>query len=135
LARLSSWADRSIASFQNPKASALIKTNKPLDVMEVEMQFVEFFDKYYQQHVTSAKKPPAIGFMFAGYDAAGVGRLLIVEFPGKKAVENKNTHDNQGASRYGKTDVIRRLIRGFDPRIGGGCQQSPLFRRGNDSSL
>jgi Proteasome subunit len=110
---------RSINSFVS-EYDVTLKDKKPTTVEVVAEQFSAFFGKYYDQHVQSNKSKPSVGFIFAGYDKNSVGRLMEVNFPGKRKPSNldNDTHENQGAVWRGQIDVISRLIKGFDPSLG-----------------
>jgi hypothetical protein len=67
----------------------------------------------------AGKANRVIGFLIAGYDSNGDGKLLSVEFPGtRQPVEVKNTKSLQGVQWEGDTETIIRLVKGFDPKIG-----------------
>ena len=110
---------RSINSFVSEFQASLGDT-KP-DVNDTAKRFAEFFGKYYDQSV-SGKEPsdrPAIGFILEGYDSTGTGIILQLEFPSTRvALRNgHNTRDSQGATWFGQTDVIQRLVKGRDPSL------------------
>jgi hypothetical protein len=54
-----------------------------------------------------------LGFLVAGYDSDGIGRLREIGIPGPKWELEIDTATRGGCWR-GQTDVIRRLIKGFD---------------------
>lgn len=108
---------RSIESFVTEYAA---KAPKDADVHDVAKGFSDYFGKYYDQQVAQQKTLPALGFIIAGYDKAGIGRLVEVRFPGNRAPVDlaQNTHEHQGLVFQGQTAVIRRLIMGYDPSLG-----------------
>jgi hypothetical protein len=109
---------RSTASFVS-EFEAGTKASLPMDVEETAKKFSAFFGKYYEKQKQDPKTIPSIGFIFAGYDKGGTGKILEVSFPNPKdPVSPNNTHDSQGAIWRGQTDVISRLIKGYDPMIG-----------------
>src|SRR5207245_465280 len=56
-----------------------------------------------------------LGFLVAGYDADGIGRIREVAVPGPYIQEETDiTTAALGVAWRGQTDVIRRLIKGFD---------------------
>jgi len=56
----------------------------------------------------------ATGFLIAGYDSKGVGRVKELNFPGARIEEKFNTNDHFGMAWEGETDVIQRIILGVD---------------------
>jgi hypothetical protein len=94
---------------------------KNADVNETAKSFSQYFGKYYDQQVAQQKNlGPQLGFILAGYDSSGIGRLLEIRFPANRepTALAQNTHENQGLVFQGQTDVIRRLIMGYDPSLG-----------------
>jgi hypothetical protein len=55
-----------------------------------------------------------LGFLVAGYDATGIAGVLEVRVPGQIVMPIGVATDHLGAAWRGQTDVIRRLIKGFD---------------------
>lgn len=108
---------RSIESFVTEYKA---KSKPDDDVHEVAKGFIDYFGKYYDQEVTANKTLPALGFIFAGYDKNGIGRITESSFPSKRMPTDlsQNTHDQQGLVWRGQTDVIVRLIKGYDPALG-----------------
>jgi hypothetical protein len=107
------------------------QTKKPKgddDVHDLAKGFVEYFGKYYDQEVTTNKTLPVLGFIFVGYDKGGVGRIVESTFPGKRTPTDlsQNTHDQQGLVWRGQTDVIVRLIKGYDPALGAAASLQKL---------
>jgi hypothetical protein len=109
---------RSIGSYVSALEASL-KGSPPANVDDLAKQFVTFFGKYYEKETAQAHTSPDIGFIFAGYDKSGIGKVLEVDFPkpGAPKILN-NTHDGQGATWHGQTDVISRLLKGVDPAVG-----------------
>jgi 20S proteasome alpha/beta subunit len=72
--------DRSIESFiQEYKLKAVTG-----DVHDIAKGFAEYIGPFYDQHVAAKKNAPILGFVFAGYDKGGVGRLVEIDFPDKR---------------------------------------------------
>jgi 20S proteasome alpha/beta subunit len=116
---------RSIESFVTEYKT---KAKSGDDVHETAKGFIEYFGKYYDQEVTTNKTLPALGFIFAGYDKSGIGRIVESSFPGKRTPTDlsQNTHDQQGLVWRGQTDVIVRLIKGYDPALGSAAALQKL---------
>lgn len=56
-----------------------------------------------------------LGFLVAGYDADGIGRIREVAVPGPHVQDDSDiTTASLGVGWRGQTDVIRRLVKGFD---------------------
>ena len=111
---------RSVNSFV-AEFEASLKDTKSIDVEETGKRFAEFFGKYYDQETKTKPAGLLTGFIFAGYNKSGTGVLLQVEFPLLRIPKPlpQNTHDKQGAIWFGQTDVIQRLVKGYDPLLGG----------------
>jgi hypothetical protein len=94
-----------------------------LDAAEITTKLGEFFDTRLREvtdvaTVTAYEQAGAtmVGFLAAGYDADAIGRVREVTIPGP-SIENETditTAGGGGASWRGQTDVIRRLVYGFD---------------------
>jgi len=109
---------RSIASYVS-EFEASLKGSPPGDVDDLAKYFITFFGKYYDKQTVDLHNSPVIGFIFAGYDKTGTGKLLEIDFPNPSNPKSlHDTHDNQSASWHGQTDVISRLIKGYDPSVG-----------------
>lgn len=91
-----------------------------------------FFDQRYraetppeevQQWEAGGRFP--LGFLVAGYDDDGIGRIREVSIPGPVIGaglgENEITTAASGVSWRGQTDVIRRLVYGFDGDLFAVC--------------
>jgi len=100
-------------------------TIKPqMTVLDVANLLVQHFQQIYQHDVTALNWKPApagqsaIGFQVAGYnDNSTLGEIYLCSIPPGNAQFLLNTH-NLGCNWQGQTDVITRLVLGFDPRIG-----------------
>jgi hypothetical protein len=111
---------RSVNSFVYEFQTNLKDAKLPID--DVAKRFSEFFGRVYDQEISGkdARSWPQIGFVFAGYDAAGTGSIQQIEFPSQRAPQKqKNTHDDQGPAWFGQTEVIFRLLKGCDPGVVG----------------
>jgi Proteasome subunit len=98
-----------------------VKTHKPSDDVDAfARRFSDYInDLYVKQYPEPKDQTRILGFLIAGYDSNGKGKLLSVEFPATKTpLESSNTSDKQGAQWRGDTDTIVRLVKGYDPRIG-----------------
>jgi hypothetical protein len=60
---------------------------------------------------------PSLGLLIAGYDANGVGKIVRIEFPAQRKPTEQFTTRRTGATWSGETDVISRLILGYDNRV------------------
>lgn len=109
---------RTINSFVSEFEATMTDTHAT-DVKDLAKRFSEFFAKNYDQNALVNNATPLVGFVFAGYDKNGVGKLVETIFPGRRQPSDlpTNTHNQQGAIWRGQTDVINRLIKGFDPRL------------------
>ena len=103
---------------------------KNSDINDIAKSFSQYFGKYYDKQVAEQKTLPQLGFILAGYDKGGIGRLIEIRFPANRepTVLSQNTHENQGLVFQGQTDVIRRLVMGFDPSLGA----SPTLQKLSD---
>ena len=93
---------------------------KPSDDIDVFAdRFAKFFRDVYTKGHPASGVQPILGFLMAGYDSQGKGKLLVVEFPKSTTPQlSADTQDKQGIQWNGQTDVIQRLVMGFDPAIG-----------------
>ena len=87
------------------------------DVEQVAARYYKYFSARYQELPKDNPKP-SLGFVFAGYDRKGVGRLIELQFPapGEPTTTSYGT-TSPGVLWRGQTDVILRLIKGFDPSM------------------
>lgn len=117
---------RTIASWVDDYRS---KENKPTDDIDAfGTKFSAFIQNVYDESFpipknlppnTPAPQRPVLGFLMAGYDVHGIGKLMFMEFPGSPAPQSTHdTHQNTGAQWNGQTDVIQRLVMGYDPALG-----------------
>lgn len=60
---------------------------------------------------------PVLGLLIAGYDTSGVGKIVRIEFPTQRKPAEQFTTRKTGATWAGETDVISRLILGYDNRV------------------
>jgi len=108
--------NRTIASWVADFAVANQNPNDDVDAFA--KRFSDYIGDLYDKQFTKEPKQP-LGFLIAGYDSKGKGKLLSLEFPGIRVpIESQNTSDKQGVQWRGDTITIVRLIKGFDPRIG-----------------
>jgi hypothetical protein len=89
------------------------------DVHDVAARLGDFFhERLSAYYVATGQEPPehgwSLGFLVAGYDGEGIGHIREVGVPGPHFTEPSITTANGGASWRGMTDVIRRMIYGFD---------------------
>lgn len=91
-------------------------------VEDVLPAFLDYFQQQYEIHINAGIERPvpdghmAIGFIVAGYDASGVGRLYYCAIPGKRCAESASTA-NPGAVWQGQIEIVARLIKGVDHRL------------------
>lgn len=95
--------------------------NPSCGIDEARSALAILFQDQYDKHVASQYDKPtpdgtAFGFILGGYDDQGVGHLETLAFPGKGNDKICTTIDS-GAVWRGQTDVISRLLKGFDPRL------------------
>lgn len=89
----------------------------PSDVAAFAELLGKFFDARLAAAWTADELKDAgelLGFLVAGYDAAGVGQLLEVSLPGGTVTPSTITTSEIGTLWRGQTDVVRRLIKGVD---------------------
>lgn len=91
------------------------------DVAEFADRLGEFFNQRYTAARQAAGNPVKkseeglIGFLVAGYDDAGLGHVYDVLIPQGRRVPGAEIRTTEGGiSPRGQTDVIWRLLRGFD---------------------
>lgn len=87
-------------------------------------QFADRLGEYFQQRYAAARaeagnpvsddEEGALGFLIAGYDASGVGHVYDVLIPKGERVGDGLFTSQGGIAPRGQTDVIWRLLRGFD---------------------
>jgi hypothetical protein len=98
------------------------------DVEDVAKRFTTFLKPIYDEHVKSVKNAPGVGFIVAGYNKKGVGEFFDIFFPTSPDPKllPQTTNNDQGIVWRGQTEVIQRLIKGFDPQIGTLAEFSKL---------
>jgi hypothetical protein len=118
------WAflnGRNIAGLASEFEAGSTLAQAPANV--VVAQLGAFFESQYQKHIASQLNQPmgkgqALGFIVAGIDGNGAGRLYECLIPGPLIYEHHRT-DLCGAIWRGDTGVVVRLIKGrdldFDP--------------------
>jgi len=86
-------------------------------------QLAGYFQGIYNYDVTALQWNPAqqgglaVGFQVVGYNKdSTVGEVRLSQIPPGNSQLLRNTN-NAGCNWNGQTDVITRLVRGFDPRI------------------
>ena len=95
------------------------------DIDKVAKALGVFFSKHLKEDAEergvdlpgSGKWP--LGFLVAGYDAAGIGHLREVRIPSAAPVATKVNTSAGGAVFRGQTEVIRRLLDGIDTKALG----------------
>ncbi len=93
-----------------------LRKRQELDTLTLE-KFLEEFKKYFAPKVEEHRNTNpshGVGFLVAGYDAAGVGRIYLLGFPDPEPIEKTNTKNNPGMTWQGETDTIQRIIKGVD---------------------
>jgi 20S proteasome alpha/beta subunit len=77
-----------------------------------------FVDEKWQLEAKAnpENKPENVGFIIAGYDKEGKRSIFECSIPGPSVVEIASS-DTSGLVWRGQTDVVTRLVKGFDPRI------------------
>jgi len=88
-------------------------------VNEMVKKLKEYFENIYKDHLTKYpnQKISKVGFMVAGYDSSGVGKLFDFVVPNGEIKERKSTSNNFGPVWKGQTDIIVRLIKGCSPEL------------------
>ena len=110
--------------------SSLIEDFKPTiptgsSVQAIAAQLWTHFDRLYQQHIARNPNeavqagPVALSFVVAGYDPGSrAGNLFAVDIPTPAAPTTPGrTSNSPGPWWIGQTDVIARIVNGYDPRI------------------
>lgn len=99
-----------------------------ISVKDVTEGLGKFVDEKWQEQakISPEKKPDNIGFIIAGYDKDGRRFIFECLVPGPSIVQI-GSPDDFGATWKGQTDVVTRLIKGFDPRIGNLSWFKPEF--------
>ncbi len=87
-----------------------------------------FYEEQYERARTSAGTrvdrdgPTALGFLVAGYDSGGIGHLYETRIPGPEVEEYGINTANIGMVPRGQTDVIDRLLLGYDALLLNGLE-------------
>lgn len=113
------WAflnGRNIAGLASEFAAGADLGGKPANVVAAKLGV--FFESQYQKHIAAQIDQPvakgnASGFIVAGMDSNGVGRLYECRIPGPIIYEHYRT-DFCGAIWRGDIGVAVRLIKGYD---------------------
>lgn len=91
----------------------------PADVAQAAQVFRDHFRARIQAHIAAEfdPAPPAgvdpLGFIMAGYDANGIGRLQRI-FPLTGQIVDVFQTNSPGGIWNGETDVMTRLLKGYD---------------------
>ncbi|MDG6941433.1 MAG: hypothetical protein JRN34_00705 [Nitrososphaerota archaeon] len=98
---------------------ATIGSLEGVSVKDIAQGLGKSVDEKWQEQAKSnpEEKPDNVGFIVAGYDTEGTRGVFECAVPGPSVVEI-GSPDDFGATWKGQTDVVTRLIKGFDPRIG-----------------
>lgn len=108
---------RTIASWVEDYKGQVFKSSDDIDSFGD--HFSKFFGEVYAKSFPLPNNQPVLGFLLAGYDSKGKGKLLAFEFPKTRTPQvTHDTQDQTGAQWNGQTDVIQRLVMGYDPTIG-----------------
>lgn len=93
-----------------------LRKAKELDGLTIESflgKFREYFGAKVEEHRAKTKGEAEVGFLIAGYDDKGVGRIYRVVFPGAEPTEKASTKAS-GMTWQGDTNTIQRIILGAD---------------------
>jgi hypothetical protein len=108
---------RTVASWIEDFRSKNFKPSDDID--QFATAFAQFFQDVYSKSHPAGTPQPVIGFLLAGYDSEGKGKVLTLEFPKSPTAQTvADTRDKQGIQWNGQTDVIQRLVMGYDPLMG-----------------
>ncbi|MEW6009309.1 MAG: hypothetical protein AB1629_06730 [Candidatus Omnitrophota bacterium] len=90
-----------------------------MTIDEVAKKLNDYFKKIYEEHLSKYpdNKIDSLGFMIAGYDSSGEGKLFELNIPSGEIKKVRSTKDGFGANWHGQTDVIMRLIIGCSPEL------------------
>jgi len=110
--------------------SSLVEDFKPTitagsNVQTIATDLWTYFNTIYQQHIAQVTGSAvqagqsALGFIVAGYDPGSrVGVLFGFDIPSTTAPSMPGrTGDNPGPWWIGQTDVVARIMNGYDPRL------------------
>jgi len=124
---------RTIAGLMDEFVSQLPEEDaEPRRADEMAAALGTFFDERYRAETPAEEVDQweavaafPLGFLVAGYDADGIGRIREVSIPGPVVggaiAENEITTADKGVAWRGQTDVIRRLVYGFDGDLFASC--------------
>lgn len=112
---------RTIAGLMDEFVSTLDE-GEPRDAAAIAAALGAFFDERYRAEAPpelvaelEAAQAAPVGFLVAGYDDDGIGRIREVAVPGPRVEdETEITTAVRGVVWRGQTDVIRRMVYGFD---------------------
>lgn len=93
--------------------------NTNLSIKEIAQGLTEFFMEKYTQHIKQGLDSPGsrvLGFYVGGYDATG-GMIYQCYIPENEVTVARDPFNNPGVNWHGQTDIVVRLLKGFDPRI------------------
>lgn len=115
--------DEFVASLENPKDlgvgkvsrfKAAITQPENFEVTHIAERLGNFFDQRMQDAVDVFDDDKLeLGFLVAGYDADGVGRVIELQLPNATTFERATTV-TRGSVRRGLTDAADRLLWGVD---------------------
>jgi len=89
------------------------------EVSVVVGEFITFLRRLWNAERIKAPKDPApdpVGFLVAGYDRRGVGRMYEIRLP-RGEQELLSTTDTPNYHWRGQGEAITRLMKGFDPGV------------------
>ena len=88
---------------------------------ELAPRLAEYYGTRIERHIRAGFDDPppegvdVLGFIVAGYDASGIGRLKKIYLPSGEIIEGAATAANEtGAHWEGEIDVFIRLVSGYD---------------------
>lgn len=116
------WAMLSSRTVHSLAVEFASTRNTSETIEDVLPEFLNYFEHLYDRHTQAGIDKPvdpgmcAIKFIIAGYDTQGVGRLKLCDIPGRRCIDICSTA-RPGPVWIGQTDVICRLVNGYDPSI------------------
>ena len=113
-----SICNKSILSLVEEYRSSSGPVSKRSTVKETADGLSNFLDAKWKecQPAEQSRDPPSVGMIVAGYELSGNRRVFECLVPGPSVIE-LGSPAKPGVMWQGQTDVVTRLIRGFDPRI------------------
>jgi len=117
------WAMLSGRTIRSHMADLAMKVNPVDGVEKVLDHVIKYFEREYRRHVEAhpmdepSEGLTPLGFLVAGYSADGVGKVYRALIPGGGAPAAEIDTLRPGLIPEGQTDIIWRLIRGYDPRL------------------